>query len=185
MSDEEAKITTNDVEDEDVPELEDTEAATGMDKEAAAQMAQRVLGGKQPKRYAKAMQKMGLKPEPGVLRVSIKKTNAMAFSIAKPEVYRFPNTNTFVIFGEAQVEEATSDAQKAAARTVTQPAAEPAPAAAATAEGEDDADEDAGDIADKEIEIVMSQASVSRGRAIRALKNNNGDIVNAIMELTM
>jgi nascent polypeptide-associated complex subunit alpha len=31
----------------------------------------------------------------------------------------------------------------------------------------------------------MTQANVSRGKAIRALKNNNGDIVNAIMELTM
>lgn len=33
----------------------------------------------------------------------------------------------------------------------------------------------------KDIELVMSQASVSRQRAIRALKNNNNDIVNAIM----
>jgi nascent polypeptide-associated complex subunit alpha len=125
---------------------------------------------------------MGLKPEPGVLRVQIKKTNAMAFSISKPEVYRFPGTNTFVIFGEAQVEDAPADAAKAAARSVTQ--TESAPAAPAAQNDADD-NEDAGGIPDKEIEIVMSQASVSRGKAIRALKNNKGDIVNAIMELTM
>lgn len=33
----------------------------------------------------------------------------------------------------------------------------------------------------KDIELVMSQANVSRTKAIRALKNNSNDIVNAIM----
>ncbi|VDI25662.1 Hypothetical predicted protein [Mytilus galloprovincialis] len=37
----------------------------------------------------------------------------------------------------------------------------------------------------KDIELVMSQANVSRTKAVKALKNNNNDIVNAIMELTM
>ena len=31
----------------------------------------------------------------------------------------------------------------------------------------------------------MSQAGVSRAKAVKALKINEGDIVNAIMELTM
>ena len=38
---------------------------------------------------------------------------------------------------------------------------------------------------DKDIELVVSQANVSRSKAIKALKNNSNDIVNAIMELTM
>ena len=33
----------------------------------------------------------------------------------------------------------------------------------------------------KDIELVMQQASVSRNKAVKALKNNNNDIVNAIM----
>lgn len=33
----------------------------------------------------------------------------------------------------------------------------------------------------KDIELVMSQANVSRAKAIKALKNNQNDIVNAIM----
>lgn len=44
---------------------------------------------------------------------------------------------------------------------------------------EDGADETGVD--DKDVEIVMSQANVSRARAVRALKNNQSDIVNAIM----
>ena len=33
----------------------------------------------------------------------------------------------------------------------------------------------------KDIELVMSQAGVSRNKAVRALRNNQNDIVNAIM----
>jgi len=33
----------------------------------------------------------------------------------------------------------------------------------------------------KDIELVMSQAGVSRTKAVRALQNNQNDIVNAIM----
>lgn len=36
----------------------------------------------------------------------------------------------------------------------------------------------------KDIELVMTQASVSRGKAVAALKANEGDIVSAIMDLT-
>lgn len=38
---------------------------------------------------------------------------------------------------------------------------------------------------EKDIELVVSQANVSRAKAVRALKKNNNDIVNAIMDLTM
>ena len=33
----------------------------------------------------------------------------------------------------------------------------------------------------KDIELVMSQANVSRSKAVKALRNNSNDIVNAIM----
>ena len=171
-------VTQNVEEDEDVPELEDAEKSEDV---AMPQMG----AGKQPKRYAKVMGKMGLKPEGNIMRVMIRKDQGISFAISKPEVYRFPGTNTFVIFGETQIEEAGSDAQKAAARTVTG-ATEEAPAASAVSGENDDEEEvDATGLQDKEIDVVMSQANVSRNKAVKALKNNNGDIVNAIMELTM
>ena len=37
----------------------------------------------------------------------------------------------------------------------------------------------------KDIELVMTQANVGRSKAVKALKNSGGDIVSAIMELTM
>jgi nascent polypeptide-associated complex subunit alpha len=35
-----------------------------------------------------------------------------------------------------------------------------------------------------DIDLVMTQAGVSRSKAVKALKTHNGDIVGAIMELT-
>ena len=44
---------------------------------------------------------------------------------------------------------------------------------------------DATGVEEKDVELVMSQANVSKAKAVKALKNNANDIVNAIMELTM
>ena len=51
---------------------------------------------------------------------------------------------------------------------------------------EDDEDEEVDEegVEDKDIELVMSQANVSRSKAVKALKNNSNDIVNAIMVST-
>lgn len=48
-----------------------------------------------------------------------------------------------------------------------------------------DEDVDESGVEPKDVELVMSQAGVTRGKAVKALKTNDGDIVNAIMELTM
>lgn len=44
---------------------------------------------------------------------------------------------------------------------------------------EEDVDETG--VEEKDVDLVISQANVSRGKAIKALKNNSNDIVNAIM----
>lgn len=41
------------------------------------------------------------------------------------------------------------------------------------------------DILERDIEMVMTQANVTRERAIDALKRTGGDLVNSIMDLTM
>jgi nascent polypeptide-associated complex subunit alpha len=51
---------------------------------------------------------------------------------------------------------------------------------------EDDGEEvDADGLEDKDIELVMTQAGVSRKKAIKALKENDNDIVNSIMALSV
>ena len=50
--------------------------------------------------------------------------------------------------------------------------------------GEEEEEVDAGDLSKEDIELVMQQANASRAKAIKALKDHNGDIVNAIMSLS-
>ena len=49
----------------------------------------------------------------------------------------------------------------------------------------DDDDVDESGLEAKDIELVKSQAGVSRAKAVKSLRENNGDIVNAIMALTI
>jgi nascent polypeptide-associated complex subunit alpha len=107
------------------------------------------------------------------------------FVISKPDVFKSPNSDTYVIFGEAKIEDLSSQLQTQAAEQFKAPdlsnvisKAEPSAAA------QDDEEVDESGVEPKDIELVMTQATVSRSRAVKALKAANGDIVTAIMELT-
>ncbi|KAL0316720.1 UNVERIFIED_CONTAM: Nascent polypeptide-associated complex subunit alpha-like protein 1 [Sesamum radiatum] len=107
------------------------------------------------------------------------------FVISKPDVFKSPNSDTYVIFGEAKIEDLSSQLQTQAAEQFKAPhvsnvvpKAEPAPLP------QDDEDVDETGVEPKDIELVMTQAGVSRARAVKALKDADGDIVSAIMELT-
>lgn len=144
------------------------------------------------KKARKIMSKLGLKPVSGVNRVTIRKSKNILFVINSPDVYKNPHSDTYIVFGEAKIEDLSQQAQLAAAEKFKGPettvgAADSAGTNATVApiaeEDEEEVDETGVD--EKDIELVMSQANVVRAKAIRALKNNNSDIVNAIMELTM
>jgi len=52
-------------------------------------------------------------------------------------------------------------------------------------DGGDDGDVDLTGLKEKDVELVMDQGKVSRAKAAKVLRANDGDVVNAIMELTM
>eukprot|EP01062_Namystynia_karyoxenos_P013098 TRINITY_DN1471_c0_g1_i1.p1 TRINITY_DN1471_c0_g1~~TRINITY_DN1471_c0_g1_i1.p1 ORF type:complete len:191 (+),score=93.69 TRINITY_DN1471_c0_g1_i1:85-657(+) len=177
------KGDASDSDSDDAPELEAAQQG-----QAAGDDDTQVPKGRQTrseKKSRKVMQKFGLKPFPGCTRVTIRKNKNVVFVIAQPDVYKSPQANTYVIFGEAKIEDTTSRREQEAVAALKQ-AAKPADKPAAK-DDEDDAegevDEEGVDA--KDIDLVVAQASVSRARAVKALKNNNGDIVNSIMELTM
>nr|XP_043609317.1 nascent polypeptide-associated complex subunit alpha-like protein 1 [Erigeron canadensis] len=137
------------------------------------------------KKSRKAMLKLGMKQIPGVSRVTVKKSKNILFVISKPDVFKSPASDTYVIFGEAKIEDLSSQLQSQAAEQFKAPnlsnvisEAEPATMA------QDDEDVDDTGVEPKDIELVMTQAGVSRPKAVKALKAADGDIVSAIMELT-
>ncbi|XP_031365846.1 nascent polypeptide-associated complex subunit alpha isoform X1 [Apis laboriosa] len=143
------------------------------------------------KKARKLMSKLGLKPVQGVNRVTIRKSKNILFVINKPDVLKNPASDTYIVFGEAKIEDLSQQAQVAAAEKFKEPPVIPATEAGGSTtvvapiqeESEEEVDETG--VEEKDIDLVMCQANVSRGKAIKALKNNQNDIVNAIMELTM
>mmetsp|Transcript_17169 Transcript_17169/g.21117 ORF Transcript_17169/g.21117 Transcript_17169/m.21117 type:complete len:190 (+) Transcript_17169:116-685(+) len=143
---------------------------------------------KQEKKARKTIQKLGMKPQKGFTRVTIKKSKNILFVISKPEVYKAPNSNTYIIFGNAKIEDMNQsqnylndkgwNPNKFADTTADT-------TAAINEDVEEEENVDASGLDENDIQMVMEQASVTRGKAVKALRNHDGDIVNAIMELTM
>merc|ERR1712098_859838 len=192
---------SSDSDDEDSPpELEDADpAALQQQSEVAAaaglpeELVSKAKQSRSEKKARKAMSRLGLKSVPGVIRVTIRKAKNILFVISRPDVFKSPASDTYIVFGEAKIEDLNQQAQVAAANkfkafdgageqasTVSQPIAEES-----DEEGDGDEAIDTSGLEEKDIELVIQQANVTRRKAVKALKENNNDIVNAIMALTM
>lgn len=156
-------------------------------------------------------------------------TTQIVFVIQAPDVFKAPGSDTYIIFGEAKIEDTSAQQHAAMADQFRMlsgggggaaggpggadmaalaqmlggagglgaaglgGAGAAAPSATVIEEEGDEGDEDegggaAGDesgVEAKDVELVMTQANVSRAKAVKALKASDGDIVSAIMELTM
>lgn len=158
---------------------------------------------KNEKKAREIITKLGLKKVNGIVRVAFRKRNNEIIAIERPEVYKTIGGN-YVVFGEPKKDDFTQrlaqaqqqlqqteisgadaegnvDKSPEAIQADMQAAADATPVEAST---EGDEDEDAGDLSKEDIELVMQQANVSRGKAIKALKQHDADIVNAIMSLS-
>ncbi|KAF9698439.1 hypothetical protein EKO04_003809 [Ascochyta lentis] len=159
------------------------------------------------KKARKAIAKLGLKHIEGITRVTLRRPKNILFVINQPDVYKSPSSNTYIVFGEAKIEDLNSQAQASAAQQLAQAEQQGhdhaghdhdhdhdhdhGDAKAKAVEEKADEDEDDGEEVDdsgleaKDIELVMQQASVSRKKAVKALKENDNDIVNSIMALSI
>ena len=147
---------------------------------------------KSEKKSRKQMQKLGLKPVSGVNRVTIKQNKNVNIVISAPEVYKSPVSDTYVIFGEAKVDDQNAkfkglsnfdkdleaevplESDKVEVKEEGETKNETASSTAVSAEG----------VNEKDIELVIAQTKKSREEAIAALKAANGDMVTAILNLS-
>merc|ERR1740121_104740 len=63
------------------------------------------------KKCRKAVSKLGMKPVAGIVRVTVKKMKNILFVISKPDVYKSGNSDTYIIFGEAKIEDLAAQQQ--------------------------------------------------------------------------
>ncbi|XP_040287360.1 dentin sialophosphoprotein-like isoform X2 [Bufo bufo] len=199
-----ASGSCNDTEsnDESLPELEEADLTEPQSTSSQNQLAHCVGSGEESigkakqsrseKKARKAMSKLGLRQIHGVSRITIRKSKNILFVITKPDVFKSPASDIYIVFGEAKIEDLSQQVHKAAAEKFKVPMehspliTETAPTLTIKEESEEEEEEvDETGLEVRDIELVMAQANVSRAKAVRALRHNNNDIVNAIMELTM
>jgi len=199
-------ITKNVTAEEDASEDSDSEVETG---EGGIPAGGAMVYSRNEKKARKSIAKLGLVKVPGITRVTLRRPKNILFVINQPEVFKSPNSNTYIVFGEAKIEDLNSQAQASAAQQIA--AAEAHDHSGHDHSGhdhdheghdhgkgkgieaaddkkddeEDDEEVDATGLEDKDIELVMTQASVSRNKAVKALKENDNDIVNSIMALSI
>merc|ERR1719316_2327592 len=90
--------------------------------EGADADGEKATGGKQnrsEKKSRKAVQKLGMKPVPGIVRVTVKKSKNILFVISSPDVHKSPISDTYIVFGEAKIEDLSAQAQANAAQQFT------------------------------------------------------------------
>lgn len=161
---------------------------------------------KNEKKARELIKKLNLKQIKGISRVTFKQRGNLIYAIDAPDVYRSA-AGTYVVFGEAKVDDMNQRMAEAQAQAAQQEALQKAASDAATADkspesitadlekaslGEnkaEEADEEEGEVDEsgldaKDIEIVVEQTQVSRAKAVKALRKHDGDMVNAIMELS-
>ncbi|KAK1750235.1 nascent polypeptide-associated complex [Echria macrotheca] len=184
--DEVKKATVDEVESD---SSDESEAEAGDSSLPAGSTA--VIHSRNEKKARKAMEKLHLTRVQGITRVTLRRPKNILFVINNPEVYKSPNSNTYIVFGEAKIEDLNASAQAAAAQQLASQTVEHDHAGhshdhkhESKEEEEDDGEEvDADGIEDKDIELVMTQANVSRKKAIKALKENDNDIRSAALKL--
>uniref|UniRef100_A0A2K6CCH4 NAC-A/B domain-containing protein n=1 Tax=Macaca nemestrina TaxID=9545 RepID=A0A2K6CCH4_MACNE len=176
---------------ESVPELEEQDSTQVTTQQAqlavAAEINEEPVSKAKQRRSEKKAREAVFKL--GVTRVTIRKSKNIFSVITKPDVYKNPALDTCIAFGEAKIKDLSQQAQLAAAEKfkVQGEAISNIQENTQTPTVQEESDEEEVDetgVEIKDIELVMSQANVSRAKAVRALKNSN-DIVNAIMELTI
>uniref|UniRef100_A0A8D2PHB5 NAC-A/B domain-containing protein n=1 Tax=Zosterops lateralis melanops TaxID=1220523 RepID=A0A8D2PHB5_ZOSLA len=96
--------------DESIPELEEPEGSElppaqpqvgfgGPGEEPLSKAKQ----SRSEKKARKAMSKLGLRQIHGVTRITIRKSKNILFVISKPDVFKSPASDIYIVFGEAKV----------------------------------------------------------------------------------
>jgi len=162
---------------------EDPTSAAALDK----------IQSRSERKARKALLGLGLKKVPNITRVTLRRPKNVLFVISSPDVYKAPNSDCYIVFGEAKIEDMTQ--QQVAAQQQYQGGGAQGIEHSGVAEEDDDDDDDIPEleapdddgaldetgVEAKDIELVMAQVNCSRTRAVRALKDSGGDLINAIM----
>lgn len=144
-------------------------------------------GGKSEKKVRKALSKLGMVKMEGVNRVTIRQKDNYILVVKDPEVYSSKEAeNSYIIFGEITMDDPDKlkanqevDNLKAQGETLEKPNEQPQ-----NVEIVPETEEASEEGLDPEsIEMVVNETKCTRQKAVKALRSNGGDVVNAILEI--
>lgn len=165
---------------------EDPTSAAALDK----------IQSRSERKARKALLGLGLKKISGITRVTLRRPKNLLFVIASPDVFKSQNSDTYIVFGEAKMEDMNAQGHLNASQQLAGSGAASTTALDPSRTGkgnenpddvpeleapEDDDPVDETGVDPKDIELVMAQVNCSRAKAVRVLKENSGDLINAIM----
>ncbi|KAI0748182.1 nascent polypeptide-associated complex, alpha subunit [Daedaleopsis nitida] len=165
------------------------------EEDPTSQAALEKIQSRSERKARKALISLGLKKVPGITRVTLRRPKNVLFVIATPDVYKSPNSDCYIVFGEAKIEDMNSQAQLSAAQQLASGAGGGMPNLQSSGTGPEDDDDDIPELEaveedgnvdetgvdPKDIELVIQQVGCSRAKAVRVLKESGGDLINAIM----
>ncbi|KAJ1609838.1 NAC domain-containing nascent polypeptide associated complex alpha chain [Cryptosporidium canis] len=184
-----------------IVEVQDDHISSGESSDEEESASGRVDGvrprhNKGEKKNRKLVQKLGLKPIPDFEKIVVRGARGLSFQIVNPEVYSVPGTKSYIIFGDARLEDrntasqaaalanATSQLEQKLAAMKTQDEDPSKPADLGSRDDECCADVDETGVDSCNIDLVINQTGCSRSSAVKALKSNNNDVVEAILSLS-
>lgn len=138
---------------------------------------------KAEKKIRKALSKLNLTPYPhAVSKVSMNQ-KALIINIENPDIFT-AGKNCFVVYGEINIDNAFSKRDEENISNVlnkeeTKETAKETTESSTVIEGID-----ASKYSEEDIKMVMEQGTADRAKAISALHQHNGDVIQAIMTLT-
>ncbi|KAK7693389.1 hypothetical protein QCA50_002957 [Cerrena zonata] len=166
-----------------------------VEEDPTSQAALDKIQSRSERKARKALLGLGLKKVAGITRVTLRRPKNILFVIATPDVYKSQNSDCYIVFGEAKVEDMNAQGGLAAAQQLASSGAGSVPNLENSGAGGDDDDDDIPEleaveeegpvdetgIEPKDIELVVQQVGCTRAKAVRALKDSGGDLINAIM----
>merc|ERR1712183_320494 len=182
--DNKSEENTEDVKEDKTLEMREEKLAELANNMANMEMPKKtVKQGRGEKKARKELAKLGLKAVSGVNRVTIRKSKNILFVIKNPA------TDSYIVIGEAKIKDLSQQqkfqaAQKFQSKQQELEKTKPEVNPLRNEEEEDDEDDEeiegSDKVDEKDIELVMQQASVTRQKATKALVKNDFDVVNAI-----
>ncbi|KAG1756564.1 nascent polypeptide-associated complex, alpha subunit [Suillus paluster] len=141
------------------------------EEDPTSQAALDKIQSRSERKARKALLGLGLKKVSNITRVTLRRPKNVLFVLSSPDVYKSQNSDCYIVFGEAKIEDMNSQAQMSAAQQL----------ASGAGAGPGVMNLETSGAGGEDIELVMAQVNCSRAKAVRVLKESGGDLINAIM----